>query len=318
MKRFTVYFLALILFCALLAGCSSAESEVDVSQTPTPLPTSTANDYPIIVSPACKVSEMEVLRTNQAQGDLVAWKPDGSLLAYVGPATSSNWYSGQVYLSSLPDFKDSEKLAQDALAFGDLTWSPDGSQLAFIAFRQPDTYTVMLAPASGAAAVDLFLVENARTDTWAGSKAIVGWSSNSILRVLTSCGEDCDQTLQIDTLSGEITPVGEQLRKAKDRLWPRPLVKTFEPTTFPPAMSKPNWLNRQSPQMKAPEWTLDGKKVAYIDNRIFAWVVVIDQKVQYMLDTPYIDVQELKWSPDGRYIAVRTDDEVVVFDTECQ
>jgi Tol biopolymer transport system component len=83
-------------------------------------------------------------------------------------------------------------------------------------------------------------------------------------------------------------------------------------------MSKPNWLNRTTPQMKAPEWTQDGKKVAYIDNLIFAWVLLLDQKVHYMLDTPYIDVQELKWSPDGRYIAVRTDDQVVVFDTECK
>jgi dipeptidyl aminopeptidase/acylaminoacyl peptidase len=318
MKRILIDVILFALALALLTACKGAASQQDGGPTPTPLPTSTAKDYPVIASPACKLNELEALRTTQPQGDLVDWSPDGKLLAYVGPAISSNWFSGQLYWTTLPDFMPGKKLTQDAMVFGDLNWSPDGSQMAFLAFRQPDTYTVMLVPASGAAAVDLFLVENARTDNWSGAKAIVGWSSNSNLRVLTSCGEDCDQTLVIDTVSSAITPVGEKLRKSKDRLRPMVPIKTFEPTTFPPAMSKPNWLTRTSPQMKVPAWTQDGKKVAYIDNAIFAWVLLLDQKLQYMLDTPFIDVQEIKWSPDGRYIAVRTDDQVVVFDTECK
>jgi len=305
------------LFSALLAGCGGQAADLQTGETPTPLPTSTAKDYPVVVSPACKIAEMESLRTQQPQGDQVAWRPDGQMLAYLGPGISSNWYSGQVLLTTPPDYQDPETVAPDAFAFGDLAWAPDGGMLAFVAFRQPDTYTVMVH-APGGAVIDLFQTENARTDTWSGSKAIVGWDSVSVLRVLASCGEDCDQTLQIDVQSGQITPVGEVLRKSPDRLRPRPLVKTFEPTTFPPAMSKPNWLTRVSPQMKTPAWTADGRKAAYIDNQIYAWVLLLDEKIQYMLDTPYVDVQELKWAPDGRVIAVRTDDQVVLFDTECK
>jgi WD40 repeat protein len=70
--------------------------------------------------------------------------------------------------------------------------------------------------------------------------------------------------------------------------------------------------------MKRPTWTLDGSKVAYIDRAIVAWVLRQDLKQQYILDTPYVDVQELKWSPDGRYLALRTDDDVYIYDTECK
>jgi hypothetical protein len=70
--------------------------------------------------------------------------------------------------------------------------------------------------------------------------------------------------------------------------------------------------------MKRPTWTLDGNKVAYIDRFIVAWVLRQDRKEQYTLDTPYVDVQELKWSPDGRYLALRTDDDVYIYDTECK
>jgi dipeptidyl aminopeptidase/acylaminoacyl peptidase len=83
-------------------------------------------------------------------------------------------------------------------------------------------------------------------------------------------------------------------------------------------MTKPNWLARLSPQMKLPQWSSDGKKVVYIDNFVNAWVLLVDQKIQYQLYTPNVDVQEAKWAPDNRYLAVRTDDQVLVFDTDCK
>ena len=310
--------LFLMLFPLLLAACKpAATADPHPGETSTPLPTSTAKEFSVIASPACQVNAFEALRTRQPQGDLIAWDSARNRLAFVGPVNNSNWFSGRVFIVSGPEFIQPTAIAADAPAFGDLTWSPDSSQLAFVSFRQPEAYTILVAPLNGSPATDLFSLENARTDAWSGSKAIQEWRTEGTLRILTSCGEDCDQTLSINTNTGQISPVGEQLRKAPNRLWPQADERTFQATVFPPAMSNPAWQGRISPQMKAPTWTRNGKKVAYIDNNIYAWVLMIDQKIQYELDTPLVDVQELKWSPDGRYIAVRTDDKIVIFDTEC-
>jgi hypothetical protein len=298
-----------------LYACSPKSSTINPLHTSTPLPTSTAKDYPVVEQQACQLAKFEVLRTREAQGDLIAWDPNADRLAYIGPEGNSNWFSGKVFLTEGPKFSESRIMAPESLAVGSLTWQPSGEVLAFVAFRQPDTYTVMSVKPQPGPAVDLFSGQDARSDPWGGSKAVVGWQNGSVLRVLTSCGEDCDLILDIDTSSGQITPVGEKLRKAKDRLWPHTVQETFEPTLFPPAMSKPTWINRLSPQMKKPQWSSDGKKVMYVDNFLSAWVLLTDKKIQYQLDTPNVDVQEAKWSPDNRYLAVRTDDQVLVFDT---
>lgn len=317
MKR-TLYLFGILAVAIALSACKPKASSLDPLRTSTPLPTSTAKDFPVVEQQACQLAEFEVLRTREAQGDLIAWDLTGTRLAYVGPSSNSDWFSGRVNLTEGPEFKESRILAPEALAVGGLAWQPSGGMLAFVAFRQPDTYTVMTVDPQSGTGVDLFSAQDPHSDPWGGSKAIVAWQNESVLRVLSSCGDDCDLILDIDTASGQINPVGEQLRKAKDRLWPHPLVKTFEPTLFPPAMSTPNWLNRISPQMKSPEWSSDGKKVVYIDNYLSAWVLLIDQKIQYQLDTPNVDVQEAKWAPDNRYLAVRTDDQVVIFDTACK
>ena len=317
MKRI-LYLTGILAVLLGLSACKPKESNINPLRTSTPLPTSTAKDFPVVEQQACQLAKYEVLRTREAQGDLIAWDPSGTRLAYIGPAGNSNWFSGRINLTEGPDFKETRSLAPEALAVGGLTWQPSGGLLAFVAFRQPDTYTVMTINPDTGTAVDLFGSQDARTDPWGGSKAVVGWQNGSVLRVLSSCGDDCDQILDIDTATGQINQYGEQLRKAKDRLWPHTAVKTFEPTLFPPAMSKPSWASRISPQMKQPEWSSDGKKVVYIDNFINAWVLMIDQKVQYQLNTPSVDVQEAKWAPDDRYLGVRTDDQVLVFDTECK
>jgi hypothetical protein len=317
MKRL-LFFLGTFFILFGLSACAPNPSNGNPLRTSTPLPTSTAKDFPVVEQQACQIAEFEVLRTRDAQGDLVAWAPTGTRLAYVGPAGNSNWFSGRVNLTEGPSFKDTRTVAPEALAEGGLAWRPDGGSLAFVAFRQPDTYTVMSADPETGVAVDLFASQDAHSDPWGGSKAVVGWQNDAVLRVLSSCGDDCDQILDIDTGSGQINQFGEQLRKANDRLWPHTVEKTFEPTQFPPAMSKPAWLNRISPQMKKPEWSSSGKKVVYIDNFINAWVLLLDEKIQYQLYTPNVDVQEAKWSPDERYLAVRTDDQLLVFDTECK
>ncbi len=317
MKRI-LPFLAIAVALVFLSACKPKVISGDPLHTPTPLPTSTAKDFPVIETQACELAKYEVLRTREAQGNLLAWDPSGSRLAFAGPASNSNWFSGRIFLTDGPKFQAERSLADEILVVGGLAWRPDGGLLAFVSFRQPDTYTVETVDPTSGTSVDLFASQDAHSDPWGGSKVVLGWQSNSVLRILSSCGEDCDQTLDIDTISGQINPVGEQMRKAPNRLWPRTVEKTFEPTRFPPAMTKPSWSNRISPQMKKPEWTSDGKKVVYIDNFVNAWILLLDQKVQYQLITPNVDVQEAQWAPGGRYLALRTDDQVLVYDTECK
>ena len=320
MRRIPLILLAALLLAGLSASCKPRGAVAIDASTATPLPTSTAKNFPVIASPACKLVEYEAMRTRQAQGDLLAWDPKADRIAFAGPSPTSNWYSGLLYLAAGPTFLDAAPLAKSSLIFGDLTWSPDGAQIAVVGFRQPDVYTILVVNAASGVASDLFVNQDAKTDSYAGSKAIVEWRLSGELRVLTSCGIDCDQTLSIVPATGQITPVGEKLRQARDRLYPRPSQKAFEETVYPPAMRTPTPGGSllSLPQMRAPDWTTDGKKAVYIDSDLFAWVILPGQKVQYELDTPNTNVQEAKWSQDGRYVAVRTDDNVVIFDTACK
>ncbi len=306
----------LILIAFLLSACSSAAASETGGATPTPLPTSTAPEYPIVATQACQLARFPALRTRQPQGDLLAWTPDSRTLAFVKPAANSNWFSGTLQIVSAPDFAAPVSLSSELLVYGDLTWAPDGARIAYIIFRQPDTYSAAVSTPQDAVPLDLFSTTDPRTDAFDSSKAIQSWRSASVLRILSSCGEDCDQTYEIDLQTGLVSRVGEQLRKAKDRLVPEPNQREYDETVFP-VMWQTTWAARLSPQMKRPTWTLDGKKVAYIDRTVYAWVLRVDKKLQYALNTPNVDVQELKWSPDGRFLALRSDDDVYIYDTEC-
>lgn len=311
MRRFLLSLLCLL----ILAGCGAAPEETG-GPTLTPLPTTTAPDFPVVATQACQLNRFAALRTRQPQGDLLAWTPDSSTLAFVGPAENSNWFSGVLQIAEAPDFSDPRPLSANLLVFGDLAWSPDGQRIAYIIFRQPDTFSAAVSAPPDNAPLDLFSSLDPRTDSYDSSKAIQGWRSASVLRVLSSCGVDCDQTYEIDLQGLQAAPVGEQTRKAKDRLTPQANTREYDETIFP-VMWLASWDTRLSPQMKRPTWTLDGEKVAYIDSNVYAWVLRLDKKHQYPLETPNVDVQELKWSPDGRYLALRTDDDVYVYDTEC-
>jgi hypothetical protein len=315
MLRF-IRWLPFIALGILLTACLPGGGRSDNGPTPTPLPTTSAPEFPVVAPRACRLARYDAMRTLQAQGDLLAWDSNGLRLAFVGPAANSEWFSGKINLVSGPDFNSPLTPFPDLLIFGDLKWSPDGSQLAFIDFRQPDAYTVMTSANGTATPIDLFASTDPRTDAYAGSKAIQSWKDDHTLDVLSSCGDDCDQTIEIDLNTRQLTEIGEQLRKSPSRLWPKPNERDYDTTRFP-ILWLPEWETRLSPQMKRPEWTLDGSKVAYIDFSLTAWVLRVDQKIQYMLETPNVDVQELKWSHNGRYLAIRTDDDVIVYDTEC-
>jgi Tol biopolymer transport system component len=270
----------------------------------------------VVATQACQLARLPAMRTRKPQGDLIAWSSDSRMLAFVKPALNSNWFSGTLQIVTAPEFSTPTTLSSEFLVFGDLTWSPDGARIAYIIFRQPDTYSAAVSALQDAVPLDLFSNSDPRTDSFDSSKVIQSWRTSSVLRILSSCGEDCDQTYEVDLQTGLVSPIGEQLRKAKNRYDPEPNQREYDETIFP-VMWQTTWDTRISPQMKRPTWTQDGSKVAYIDRFIYAWVLRVDRKLQYPLNTPFVDVQELKWSPDGRLLALRTDDDVYIYDTEC-
>jgi hypothetical protein len=278
---------------------------VDTGPTPTPLPTSSVEGFPTVADQSCLITELRPLRTNQPQGDLLAWRPESNQLAYVGPAGSSNWYAGSLMLASGPDFNKPVSLSPDKNIFGDLTWSQDGSLLAYASLRFSDgVYTISTSTAEGGAPQDWLPGEAARTEQGTSSKAVIGWLAGRRLRVLSACGPDCDEILEINLNTGEVGMIGEQTRLTKDRLALRTHLATYDEKAYP--------------YMIQPNWTPDEKKVAYIDEDDRVYVLQVGGKVQYILDIGVNIPRETKWAPDNHTLAVRTDDFIFVFDTECK
>jgi hypothetical protein len=296
----------LIAACGLLPSLPAPAAAVGAGPTITPLPTSTGEEYPTVDNRSCLIGELIPLRVENPQGDLLAWQPDSQNLAYAGPAASSNWYAGSLHMASGPEFIAPLQLAPEALIFGDLTWSPSGDQLAFTALRISDgVYTVMTVSPQGGPAQDWMQGEAAHTDGSSSQKAIVGWQAGS-LRVLSACGPDCDQILQINLGSGQISQVGEQIRRAKDRLAPHTNLTTYDEETYP--------------YMLNPNWSPDLSKIVYFDEDDRTMLLTVASKDQFILDMN-IDIEtprEAKWADDNRTLAVRTDDRIYIFDIQCK
>ncbi len=312
-SRFILPIVVFLLSLLLLTGCGQLRTVpgirtffetpvVDDGPTPTPLPTSVAPAFPVVSVRACKVAELESLRTDLPQGDLMAWAPSGSTLAFIGPAANSIWYTGRLYVASAPDFAPGANLAPDIAVWGDVTWSPQSNALAFVAWRTPDTYTIMSVSTSSGRPVDLLPEEAAVTDSGRSSKAIINWEGNFIY-ALTSCGTDCDQSLVLSP-SGGIVSSGELGRARPDRLEAARRIQSFDEDTYP--------------SMLLPNWSPDGKQVVYFDAVDRVWVLLTDEALQYILTIPITYPRESKWSADSRWLALRSDDMIEVFDTTCR
>lgn len=325
------HFLTLIFFFALLlTACGGDNQAAGGQETPTPTATVDPSGYQMIAAQSCLVNQWNTLQSEQRrgetvnwmQGDLVAWRPGsqaGLEIAYIVPGDRSSWFTGVLTLARGKNFNEHISLAPGVLANGDLTWSPGGDWLAFLAYRPNESlYTVMAVRHDGSGLVDLFPTDLARSDARSSQKAILGWRDATTLQVITSCGDECRQSYAIDVTAPPAealmpTPVDDYTRLRENLQLSRSL-QTITPAAFPKNIR----LTPPAPTLTTLKWAPDGKQMVYLDRRGILWYLSVPDKTNYILDIGLRDVHEVQWSGASDTLAIRAEDRIFVFEIPCR
>ncbi len=297
------FLIALALLLAL-AGCAPlAVVEEEAEATITPLPASPIEDGLTVQPPdACLAAEGAAIQLLQPQGNLLAWQPGADRLAFVAPVGRSwGWSVGDAVVAPLGEGEPFS--TSDVRVAGDLTWSPDGVWLAFSVLRaSDDRYTVYAWRPGDRTLIDLF-GEGGGSDPTASLKGIVEWLDGNRLLVSEGCGVDCRSLVEVSVLGGEMR-VREQIREAEDDSL---AVELNQPEGVG---LNPDWLN--------PNVSPDGLSVFFSDENDLGWIGYLEEGIKYPLDLGGFAALESKWSDDGLYLAVRTDQQVLVFELGCR
>jgi hypothetical protein len=286
--------------CTFLTGGSSDQ----LPQAEITAPAPTIEGFQQIASPLCQVGDYPIIQTEKAQGDLVAWSGEQNEIAFVGPSGGVwGWDSGVLVLVTIGDNSTPGEV-HNLRAFGDVTWSPDGTQVGVVALR-PDgkLYTVMVVNESTLVATDLMPGTAAATDTFASPKGIEKWENAQNLVVTSGCGSDCVDEYSINLNSRFITQNG-QIRKSEDHS----LVITLNQPTYDETLY---------PAMINPDWSPDLTKITFLDENDDALVFDTEKQGYYPIDVGALIVGETKWSADSRYLAIRAEGHLYIFDTQC-
>ncbi len=305
-KNFVLFFTLVLGSFLWLSACdmpsldSLRPKPTVLVQTPTvvlhPTPTS---DFQTVISPVCQKAEWDGTITQDGQGDMMAWSPKADDLAFMAQKNAS-WFVGDLAIVKGPNFSEVNDPYPTTSVYGDVTWSNDASLIAFVALRQADgLYTVMVTRPSGSGLKDLMLGKVAKTDDHASPKAILDWPNLALMEVELTCGSDCLQTAQVNPTTGSQT-VSPDTRRAKDRLGGK--IKTYV-LDYDKAVY---------PAMISPNWSPDGKKIAYSTDSGEIWAIDVQGGTRYPIDLNRSGL-ETKWSMDSRYLAVRTERVVTVY-----
>ena len=295
---FAVFFLFEACTLPSLPGFTGNEATVTPSPTIVMRPSPTSGFY-TVNSPVCKMGEWGANLTQTVQGNQMAWSPKADILAFLYQKDAS-WYVGDLSFVQAPSFNNLSDPIPDTAAYGNVTWAPDGSLVAFVSLRQTDgLYTVMVARPDGSQLRDLFPGKAAKTDSYASPKSIMSWTSLGFMQVEVSCGPDCLKTAEVDPVTGQVK-LAPDTRREKDALGGKIARRVLDyDKTLYPSMTDPNW-------------SYDGNKVAYFTGSGEVWVIDVPAKTRYPIDMNRVG-QETQWSQDDRYLAVRTDRWVSVY-----
>ncbi|MDR3577047.1 MAG: hypothetical protein P4L50_24555 [Anaerolineaceae bacterium] len=303
-------------FILLLCACSSKPKTAS-NTTPTPM-TIPSPQVSTLLKPGvfsatqmptdkCLIGTTNTIDVQDPQGDLVSWSPVENTIAYVAPSAGSawSWYEGDlVTISNLSAVKTFT--VSNGGVFGDISWSPDGKTIAFIARRFGDnTFTAMTLQTDTGQLTDLFPDKEAHTDSLTSPKGIVNWIDNTDLVIATSCDGDCAQLIKVNTLNGSKAAYGTgTIRKKDDHSLD---ITNLQPTTIPtsyPTMTDPNW---------APN---SNNELIYFDENGNAQFIS-GSSTPAPLGFGYYRNGEIKWSYDSQFVAIRTDDNLYIYKAGC-
>lgn len=286
----------------LLGGCSVLGPDQEtVEATPTPLPTTNPEEgLRVVVPGACLVRSFPTIHVDDVAGDMIAWNPDGDILAYVAPENQEwGWYSGDLTLLSMESGE--EVATRDIKVTGDLAWSPDGSRIAFTALESTENiYTVIVLSISDFSTINIY-GSGAATDEYGSKKGILRWTNNGQLQVMETCGVDCSRRVEFD-LIGQGKRLLAEGRNQDDQS----LVIGLD----------------QGNTALNPEWLLanvspDGQRVFYTDDDDNAWLVDPIARTKFQLDLDLGGALESKWSANSQFLAIRTEEQIFLYDLDC-
>ena len=274
-----------------------------LTPSPTTAPQATPA-YKIVAAQACPVATLPSLRALGPENSKVAWKPGSAALAYIVPLSDQLWYVGDLVVASGKAFSQTKTMTSGVQVAGDLFWSPDGTAIAFVAYRMEDAvYTVMVVRGTGTP-VDLFPSQSAHTDAYSSPKHILQWLNADHLSVNAACGVDCDQMMDVNVTDGTLNPNGQPARQGT--LTPAAIAteqRPYDPKLFP--------------SMSDQVWSPDGSLIAYLDSAGNPWVLSVQGLTRYPLNVNNGQVEEMAWSSDGAWIAIRLDGSVEIFQLGC-
>ena len=320
----------------LLAGITLSACDVllqSFQQTDTQSATLTAMVTPTVIPPTLDLKGNEVLTEvapnvyevvcvstieDRLHGGLMEWADDAPLFAYVAPANRYwGWFSGDAVVlnfdddAKVPDdfgripegLSPSELATTDLHVFGDFGFSPDHSRLAFTALRQSEKlYTIFVATLDSGLknVIDLFPDAQAETDEFSSDKSVIEWVSNNVVRVASSCGIDCERVYTADVRTGTLTFEEEVRKHGHSGREQENHVIEYD--------------DRLYPVMNNANWSPDEKYVFYTDARYQTWIIREENKQQFQLPVDGRDVLQTRWSYDSRFIAVRFEDSIEIYE----
>ncbi len=310
----TIYKILFLLLClfslSLLAACSVLQAQMNratptVEATPTPITLPTQlSAINRVESQTCQVAELVAIQTDKPQGDLLAWSPTGHEVAFVQPV---NQYSG-FYIGDLTVYDAATKetifTSKDRAVFGDLTWSPDGSALAFSALDQTaGVYTIKTVSLTDGNEVDVF-GDAARTEDFASQKGILSWATPSDLVVTSVCGSDCVRLYLYNTVSQTLNPQQEVRYNENTSL------------TLVNDIASPDGYWQISTDNKNNTWITSGVNSIISDTLDNSGLTSsVDSRISLLVAGT--SLKEWKFSKDSQYLAIRTADKVLVYQLGC-
>lgn len=300
MKRVSTWILLGVMMFSLLviSACSTTAADTGMDNTDVLATAQAANPLPTEMSSlglqtakidACLVKEDASITIDNKQGDLLAWSPVNDELAYVRPANGRwAWFVGDLVLYDIDLAKESYT-STDKQVFGDVTWSPDGNALAYVVLdSSKEIYSVYVLNLLTGSDLEVFSANSAKTDEWSSTKGITNWASERNVVVTSSCGLDCARIFNYNIETSVMTIDGE-VRKNED--------KSLD----------------LSNEMTSPDgtWTLA------VDTQDNLWMANRETGKVFIL-LAATTVEEVKWSVDSKYVALRTAEKVQVYQVSCK